>query len=465
MDNNYIVPVIMAGGSGTRLWPLSRSTYPKQFLKLIGEATLLQETIARLDDIPHDRTIIMSNEDYRFIVAEQLRTINYKKADIILEPEAKNTAPAIALSAFHALSYNKNAILVVLAADHYIENKEKFSYLVAEGVDAAIKGYIVTFGVVPNKAETGYGYIRSGDELDKNLYKIDSFVEKPSLEKAEQYLKEGTYFWNSGMFVCKASTYLHELKKFAPDIHSACEKSLLQSQADMDFLRVDADAFNCSPKDSIDYAVMEHTERSAVIPFSSQWSDVGSWLSLWETSEKDESGNAKIGDVICVDSANNYMYSSDSLVTLVGVENLAVVQTQDALLVASLDKVQNVKAVVEELNRLKRKEHILHTEVFRPWGSIRCYTRSNNYIVNKIVINPGAGISQQYHHHRAEHWIVVKGTAYVTKGDKKIFVTENESTYIPIGVMHSIKNNGRIPLEVIEIQSGSYLEEDDIYRD
>ncbi|EKS6649464.1 mannose-1-phosphate guanylyltransferase/mannose-6-phosphate isomerase [Enterobacter hormaechei] len=465
MDYNYIVPVIMAGGSGTRLWPLSRSTYPKQFLKLIGETTLLQETIARLDDIDHERSIIMSNEDYRFIVAEQLRTINYKKAEIILEPEAKNTAPAIALSAFHALTYNKHAILVVLAADHHIEDKDKFTALVTEGVNAAAGGYIVTFGVVPNKPETGYGYIRSGDELDNNLFKIESFVEKPSFEKAEEYLKKGTYFWNSGMFVCKASTYLDELKKYAPDIFSACEKSLLNSQADMDFLRVDAEAFSCSPKDSIDYAVMEHTERSAVIPFSSQWSDVGSWLSLWETSQKDKSGNAKIGDVICVDSTNNYMYSSDSLVTLVGVENLAVVQTQDALLVASLDKVQNVKTVVEELSRLKRKEHILHSEVFRPWGNIRCITRSNNYIVNKIVINPGAGISQQYHHHRAEHWIVVKGTAYVTKGEENFFVTENESTYIPIGITHSIKNNGRIPLEVIEIQSGSYLEEDDIYRD
>lgn len=462
---NCIIPVIMAGGSGTRLWPLSRSAYPKQFLKLMSDKTLLQDTLSRLDNITCRKTIVMSNEDYRFIVAEQLRNINYDNVDILLEPEAKSTAPAIALSAFHALSFDADAILIVLAADHHISDANKFTDIINEGIKAASEGYIVTFGVVPDKAETGYGYIRWGDKIGNNLYKIDSFVEKPSIEKATHYLSEGTYLWNSGMFVCKASTYLNELKRYAPDIYSACEQSIANSTTDMGFIRVDAKAFAQSPQNSIDYAVMEHTSRSAVIPFDSTWSDIGSWFALWEASSKDDNGNVTVGDTICVGSENNYLYSKNSLVTLVGVNNLAVVQTQDALLVASLDKVQNVKTIVEELGKKKRQEHIFHKERHRPWGNIYCITRSDNYIVNKITINPGTGISQQLHYHRAEHWIVVKGTAYVTKGSESFFVTENESTYIPVGVVHSIRNNGRIPLEIIEIQSGAYVEEDDVNRE
>ena len=458
-------PVIMAGGTGSRLWPLSRGLYPKQFLKLEGELTMLQNTVARLDGLSCGHPLVICNEDHRFLVAEQLREQGKLAGNIILEPVGRNTAPAIALAAFTAVANGADALLLVLAADHVIKNQEAFQASVRAAIPFAESGKLVTFGIVPTAPETGYGYIRRGQAVGESGFAVAQFVEKPKLEIAQQYLASGEYYWNSGMFLFKASSYLAALKAFRPDIYAACEKALGKVNPDMDFVRVDKTAFIACPDDSIDYAVMEKTQDAVVVPMDAGWSDVGSWSSLWEISDnKDGCGNVLRGDVLSQNSHNNYVFAETSLVSLVGVDDLVVVQTKDATLVARRDQVQDVKKVVDELKRSGRKEHHIHREVYRPWGKYDSIDNGARYQVKRITVKPGEKLSIQMHHHRAEHWIVVSGTASVTNGDKVQLVTENQSVYLPVGQIHALENPGKIPLELIEVQSGSYLGEDDIVR-
>lgn len=459
-----IVPVIMAGGSGSRLWPLSRQLHPKQFLKLCGDSTLLQQTLARLSGLDTSAPLIICNEDHRFLVAEQIRQLKLQGASILLEPVGRNTAPAIALAALHACQEDEDPVLLVLAADHYIANEVAFRDAVNSASQLAEQGKLVTFGIVPTHAETGYGYIQRGVAFSKAGYQVARFVEKPDREKAEDYLKNGDYYWNSGMFMFKASTYLKALSEFRPDILEACKEAMDQGQKDMDFIRVNEDAFIQCPEDSIDYAVMEKTNDAAVIPLDAGWSDIGSWSALWDIGKKDEHGNVFKGDVLALNTNNCLIHADHKLVATVGVDNLVVVETKDAVLVVHKDNVQDVKKVVEVIKNDGRHEHINHREVYRPWGVYDSVEAGERYQVKRITVKPGAKLSVQMHHHRAEHWVVVSGTAKVTNGDKTFLVTENESTYIPIGEVHALENPGKIPLELIEVQSGSYLGEDDIVR-
>lgn len=462
-----ILPVVMAGGSGTRMWPLSRNQFPKQFLTLHGDHSMLQETIFRLSDLDVTAPLVICNEEHRFSVAEQLRLAEIKNSGIILEPVGRNTAPAIALAALQCVKENKDPLMLVLAADHIIKDDQSFVQSVNQAVPFAQSGKLVTFGIVPTAPETGYGYIKRGEGLageGNQGYQVDQFVEKPNKEIAQQYLDSGEYYWNSGMFLIKASRFLEELKQFAPDILTACEKAIANTSADFDFVRVDADEFQKCPDDSIDYAVMEQTKDAVVVPMDCGWSDVGSWSALWEVSEKDDNGNAHKGDVISVDSKNNYVYSNDRLVATVGIEDLAIIDTKDAIMVAKQSEVQKVKQVVAELKAQQRSEFKHHREVYRPWGKYDSVDFGERFQVKRITVKPGAKLSVQMHHHRAEHWIVVSGTAKVTNGDKDILLTENQSTYIPVGVIHALENPGKVPLELIEVQSGSYLGEDDIVR-
>ncbi len=472
-----LIPVIMAGGSGTRLWPLSRGLYPKQFLTLQDTHTMLQNTILRLGDINCSHPLVISNESHRFLVAEQLRELNLLSGNIILEPVGKNTAPAIALAAIQALKHlnagnSEDPLLLVLAADHVIKDENAFCSAVNQAVPHALAGKLVTFGIVPTGPETGYGYIRRGNtqhlhECDDNsalAYRVAQFVEKPDLQTAQGYVANGDYYWNSGMFLFRASRYLDELKQFRPDIYQACQQAMQVIEPDLDFVRVNKDAFMQCPDDSIDYAVMEKTADAVVVPMDAGWSDVGSWSSLWDISEKDSEGNVHQGDVLSHNSRNNYVFAESSLVTTVGVENLVVVQTKDAVLVAARDQVQDVKKIVEQIKAAGRSEHHVHREVYRPWGKYDSIDQGERYQVKRLSIKPGEQLSLQMHHHRAEHWVVVQGTAKVTCGDKSLLLSENESFYIPLGVKHSLENPGKIPLEVIEIRSGSYLAEDDIER-
>ena len=459
-----IIPIIMAGGSGTRLWPLSRSLYPKQFLSLINENSLLQETLKRLDGLNCLPPVIVSNNEHRFIVAEQLRQFGVDDFQIILEPVGRNTAPAVALAALKALELHGDHHMLVLAADHAIQDIEAFHAAVLAAEQESVDNKLVTFGIVPTKPETGYGYIKKGEQVKNSVFKVNSFVEKPDLETAKNYLEQKCYLWNSGMFMFKASVYLDELKKFRPDILAACKESLSSASTDLDFIRLNSDVFAECPDESIDYAVMEKTQDCVVIPLDADWSDIGSWTSLWEISEKDEHENVSHGDVINYNSRNNYIYSEGSLISTVGVNNLIIVQTKDALLVAQQDNVQDIKKIVEILKKQKRSEHISHREVYRPWGRYDSVERGDRYQVKRITVKPGECLSTQMHHHRAEHWVVVAGTAKVTCGERTFFVTENESTFIPIGTVHTLENPGKIPLEVIEIQSGVYLGDDDIVR-
>lgn len=459
-----IIPIIMAGGSGTRLWPLSRSLYPKQFLSLINENSLLQETLQRLGGLNCLPPVIVSNNEHRFIVAEQLRQFGVDDFQIILEPVGRNTAPAVALAALKALELHGDHHMLVLAADHAIQDIEAFHAAVLAAEQESADNKLVTFGIVPTKPETGYGYIKKGEQVKNSVFKVNSFVEKPDLETAKDYLEQKCYLWNSGMFMFKASVYLDELQKFRPDILAACKKSLSDASTDLDFIRLNSDAFAACPDESIDYAVMEKTQDCVVIPLDANWSDIGSWTSLWEISEKDEHENVSHGDVINYNSKNNYIYSEGSLISTVGVNNLIIVQTKDALLVAQQDNVQDIKKIVEILKKQKRSEHISHREVYRPWGRYDSVERGDRYQVKRITVKPGECLSTQMHHHRAEHWVVVAGTAKVTCGDRSYFVTENESTFIPVGTVHTLENPGKIPLEVIEIQSGVYLDDDDIVR-
>ena len=457
------IPVIMAGGSGSRLWPLSRSMFPKQFLVLNDKnnLTMLQSTIERIDGMSTLEPIIITNEQHRFIVAEQLREYDIKSR-IILEPAGRNTAPAIALAAFEAVKYGEDPILLILAADHVVLNKEAFQQSIKHALVQAELGYLVTFGIVPTSPETGYGYIHRGREIDKNTYKVEQFVEKPSLEIAEKYIASGDYYWNSGCFMFKASSYLNELKQFSPEIYDICEKATKKMLKDIDFIRVDENEFLKCPDDSVDYAVMEKTDKGIVVPMDAGWSDVGSWSALWDVSDKDQNQNSYRGDVIMKNTSNCYIYAPNKLVAAVGLDNIVIVDTKDAVLVADKSRVQEVKQVVEQLKGEGRREYQEHREVYRPWGRSDAIGRGPRYIVNRVTIKPGKSEELQVHYHRAEHWIVVSGTAKVTKDNEVRLITENQSIYIPVGVPHRVENPGKIQLELIEVQSGSYLENDDI---
>ena len=462
-----VIPVILSGGSGTRLWPLSRKQYPKQFLNLVGGTyTMLQETINRVSHL--QAPIIVCNEDHRFLVAEQCNSIGVKPSAILLEPVARNTAPAIALAAIEAERQNPDGIIAIFPADHVIEDQQAFETSLNIAIDAASQGDLVTFGIVADKPETGFGYIKAKQEALSSgslYYKVDKFVEKPDLHLAEQYVESGDYYyWNSGMFVFKAKSYLQVLEKSNPDIIKYCQQALSEAQIDLDFIRVDKSSFEQSPDDSIDYAVMENANNVVVVPMNAQWSDLGSWSALWDIANKDQNSNVNIGDVIAIKSHNNLVHSPDKLVATIGIENIIIVETQDALLVAHKEHIQDVKKVVDELKNKNRKEHIIHREVHRPWGSYDSIDNGSRYQVKRITVKPGASLSMQMHHHRAEHWIVVSGTALVQVGEKEQLLTENQSVYIPIGETHRLTNPGKLPLELIEVQSGSYLGEDDIVR-
>ncbi|MBL4244794.1 mannose-1-phosphate guanylyltransferase/mannose-6-phosphate isomerase [Vibrio fluvialis] len=460
-----ILPLIMAGGSGSRLWPMSRTHYPKQFLSLTSELTMLQETIKRLDGLGHSPVSLICNEEHRFLVAEQLRSAQLEHSGILLEPFGRNTAPAVALAALHSQVSGGDPILLVLAADHLIKNESVFRSAVMDSIPLAKKGQLVTFGIVPTKPETGYGYIRRGSSVcSDTAFKVDTFVEKPNLETAEMYLRERDYYWNSGMFMFKASRYLEELGKFRPDILHAVKRSFFAAEKDLDFIRIDENEFAQCPDESIDYAVMEHTDDAVVVPLDAGWSDVGAWSSLWEVSDKDDSNNSFRGDVVSYDTSGCYINAPERLVASVGVKDLVIVDTKDALLVSHQDHVQNVKHIVDDLKRAGRTEFQQHREVYRPWGKHDHIAEGKRYHVKKVVVKPGQKTATQVHHHRAEHWIVVSGTAKVRNGDQTFIVSENESTFIPVGVPHSFENPGVIPLELIEVRTGSYLEEDDIVR-
>jgi mannose-1-phosphate guanylyltransferase/mannose-6-phosphate isomerase len=457
-------PVVLAGGSGSRLWPKSRAALPKQFLALTSDQTMLQETLQRLDGSSAAHPIVICNDAHRFLVAEQLRQMGGEHGGIILEPVGRNTAPAIALAALHALQTDDDPVLLVLAADHLIKDSAGFQAAVAKANELAMEGNLVTFGIVPDQAHTGYGYIKGGEAIGVGM-KVDEFVEKPDLATAQQYVDSGNYFWNSGMFMFKASVYLDELKKHAPEMYSICEQAIASESKDLDFIRIDPDIFATCPDDSIDYAVMEKTALAAMVPLDAGWSDVGSWSSLWETADnKDENGNVIVGDAILEGVNNSYINAEERLISVVGLDDVVVVETKDAVMVANKNKVQDIKNVVNKLKAEKRPEFQFHREVFRPWGSYDSIDNGKRFQVKRITVKPGEKLSVQMHHHRAEHWIVVSGTANVTIGEKTQLVTENESVYIPIGDVHALENPGKIPLELIEVQSGAYLGEDDIVR-
>jgi mannose-1-phosphate guanylyltransferase len=456
-----IKAVIMAGGSGTRLWPLSRAAHPKQFLALHGEDTMLQSTCKRLDCLNIQSSVTICNEEHRFFVAEQLREID-KLDSIILEPVGRNTAPAIALAALLSKE-SDDPLLLVLAADHVIQDEAAFSKAVMAAIPLAESGKLVTFGIVAHEPNTGYGYIKRGKSHGPG-FTVDAFVEKPSIAVAKDYLASGDFFWNSGMFLFKASRYLAELKKHRPDIYEACHLSIKDISKDNDFLRVNKAAFDACPSDSIDYAVMERTDDAVVVPMNAGWSDLGSWSSLWDISEKDINGNATYGDVILRDTNNCYVRTDKGLVAAIGLDDVVIVSTKDVMVVAHKDRVQDVNFVVQKLKRESRTEWEHHREVYRPWGKYDSIDKGDRYQAKRITVKPGAKLSVQMHHHRAEHWVVVSGTAKVTNGEKTFILSENESTYIPIGEVHALENPGKVMLEIIEIQTGSYLGEDDIVR-
>jgi len=458
-----MIPVILSGGSGTRLWPLSRGAYPKQFLPLVSDKTMVQETVLRLEGLEHLKApIAVCNEVHRFMMAEQLREIDAQPEAIILEPVGKNTAPAVALAALAAK--NPDAILLVLPADHVIEDIPAFQQAVIKAGLLAEQGYLVTFGIVPTAAETGYGYIKRSAENIADAYKVAEFVEKPDAVVAKAYVNSGEYYWNSGMFAFKAGRYLEELEKFSPEMLAACRLSFAGALTDVDFVRLNKDAFMQCPSDSIDYAVMEKTDKAVVIPLDAGWNDVGSWSALWDVRKKDCFGNALSGDVIAIDTENSFIHSGNKLVAAIGVQDMIIIETDDAVMIAPKDRVQEVKKIVALLKNDKRAEADLHRKVYRPWGYYDSVDSGERHKTKHIVVKPGAKLSVQKHHHRAEHWVVVKGTAIVSKGDETILLSENESTYIPLGVIHSLENPGVISLEMVEVQSGSYLGEDDIIR-
>ncbi len=458
-----MIPVILSGGSGTRLWPLSRGQYPKQFLPLVSNYTMIQETLLRLTGLKGLKApIAVCNENHRFMMAEQLLEIGAEPAAIILEPIGKNTAPAVTMAALSAAS--EDDILLILPADHVIKDLVAFHQAIEQAKILAEQGFLVTFGIVPNQPETGYGYIKRDTIQHGSAFSVAAFVEKPDAETAKQYVSRGDYYWNSGMFAFKAGTFLAELDKFNPEMLSVCREALSAAKVDLDFVRLDKKLFATCPADSIDYAVMEKTDKAVVIPMDAGWNDVGSWSALWDVTNKDTNGNAISGDVLTVDSHNSFIHAQSKLVAVIGVHDLVVVETADAVMIAPKDRVQEVKQIVDQLKQLGRSEADLHRKASRPWGNYDLVDSGERHQTKRIIVKPGAKLSLQRHHHRAEHWVVVKGTALVTKGEETLLITENESTYIPLGVIHCLENPGVIPLEIVEVQSGSYLGEDDIVR-
>lgn len=461
-----LYPVILSGGAGSRLWPLSREHYPKPLLPLVSEKTLLQETACRLDDIEGlGDAVYVCNEEHRFLVAEQVTQLGKKPVTIILEPEGRNTAPALTLAALYLLERDPDAMMVVMPADHVMTEQQQFVDAVRGGCINAGQGALVTFGIVPGGPETGYGYIqRNGEVPGTAAFSVASFVEKPDLQTAEHYVSHGDYYWNSGIFLMRADRWLEEVSQYCGDILEACRKAVVKGAQDADFFRVSKEAFLASPSNSIDYAVMEKTDRAVVVPISAGWSDVGAWSAIWNVSPRDTNGNVIQGDVIAEDTHNALLISQHRCLATVGLDDVIVIETADAVLVASMDKAQDVKAIVSSLKACDREEHKVHRQVYRPWGSYEGIDAGPRFQVKRLSVKPGAQLSLQMHRHRAEHWVVVKGTAQVTCGDQVFMLHENESTYIPIGERHRLENPGNIPLEVIEIQSGSYLGEDDIVR-
>ena len=461
-------PVILAGGSGSRLWPLSRQHFPKQFLELDGQAqgSMFQRTLARLDGLEHASPLVVSNEEHRFVVAEQLRVAKRASRRIILEPIARNTAPAIALAALDACREGDDPVLLVLAADHYIHDESAFRKAVQVAEALAHDGRLVTFGIMPTQAETGFGYIQYADTLGAGAggFAIAGFKEKPSVELARDYLAAGNYLWNSGMFMFRASRFLAELERFCPDILAACRDAFAGAEEDSHFLHISAEPFARCDDESVDYAVMERTDAGVVVPLDAGWNDLGSWAAIWDVSERDAEGNGLQGDVLSFDTRNTLVQSHHRLVATVGVDDLVVIETKDAVLVAHRDQCQQVKQVVQQLQAEQREEFLSHPLVSRPWGHYDTVDRGERYQVKRITVLPGECLSLQLHYHRAEHWVVVSGTARVVCGEKEIILSENQSTYIPLGVKHSLSNPGKVPLELIEVQSGSYLGEDDIVR-
>jgi len=475
-------PVILSGGSGTRLWPLSRETYPKQFLPLTGEHTMLQGTVRRLDGLeqeyPHQGIgmvdpLVICNEAHRFLVAEQFRTMERACSGILLEPVGRNTAPALTLAALHATQQGADPVLLVMPADHSISREEAFRRVVARAYDHASNGAVVTFGIVPDKPETGFGYIHRGaaHDRDDEAFILSGFREKPDRETAQAYVESGDYYWNSGIFMLRAGVWLGLIERFRPDIAAACRAAFRQGREDGDFYRLDEPVFQECPSDSIDYAVMERIAGDAdaettalVLPLDAGWSDVGAWSALWEVRDQDEMGNVMDGDAFVHDAHNNLLIAEHRMVAAVGVDDLIVVETPDAVLVVSRDRAQDVKSVTQYLQNNQRSELRHHRRMHRPWGDFEPIDAGERYQVKRLTVSPGESLSLQMHHHRAEHWIVVSGTARVTNGDQVLLLTENQSTYIPLGVKHRLENPGTIPLEIIEVQSGSYLGEDDIVR-
>ena len=466
MQTPLIHPVILSGGSGSRLWPLSRASYPKQLLALVGEQTLIQQTLLRAEGVAGAQPpIIICNSEHRFLIRSQCQAIGCQPAAIWLEPVGRNTAPAIALAALQLAAVDPNAIMLVLSADHVIDDQAAFNAAVAVAAEAAQQGYLLTFGIAPNAPETGYGYIKTGDALSQpaGAYRVARFVEKPDAVTAQQYLDAGGYLWNSGMFVFTAQAYLDELARFRPDMLAAMQQAYQQRQADLSFLRP-GEAFASSPSDSIDYAVMQATQQAAVVPAGFGWSDVGSWESLWQIAAKDAAGNALHGDVYVANTRNSLVRAESRLVAVIGLEDVVVVETADAVLVMHKDQSQAIKQAIQQFDQQQRRVHIDHLRVHRPWGWYEGIDAGSRFKVKRIMVSPGEKLSLQMHHHRAEHWVVVSGTAQVTVDGDVRLIAENQSTYIPLGQSHRLENPGRIPLHMIEVQSGAYLEEDDIVR-
>jgi mannose-1-phosphate guanylyltransferase/mannose-6-phosphate isomerase len=459
-----LYPVLLCGGSGTRLWPLSRQLYPKQFLPLVTERSMLQDTVSRTTGLENlAAPIAVSNNEHRFLVAQQLAESGVSSPTIILEPVGRNTAPAVAAAAIVALREDPDAMLLVMPSDHRIDDDAAFRAAVETGLTAAAEDKLVTFGIQPTAPETGYGYIRA-QASDDNVRGVAEFVEKPDRETAEAYLASGEYFWNSGIFLLGARRYLEELGRLQPQMLESCERAVSQAEHDLDFLRLDEAAFQACPSDSIDYAVMEKTRSAAVVPVDCGWSDLGSWAALRDHGDRDGDGNVLVGDVVADGSRDSYIRSEGRLIAAIGVDNQVIIETADAILVADADRVQDVKRVVEQLSSAGRSEGTIHKRVYRPWGSYETVAGAQRFQVKRIIVNPGQQLSLQMHHHRAEHWVVVSGSARVTRGDESFLITEDQSTYIPLGTRHRLENPGVIPLELIEVQSGSYLGEDDIVR-
>ncbi|WP_444904975.1 mannose-1-phosphate guanylyltransferase/mannose-6-phosphate isomerase [Microbulbifer sp. CnH-101-E] len=457
-----VIPVILCGGSGARLWPKSRKMLPKQLLSLTGEKTMLQQTLERVRGF--GKPILICNEDHRFMVAQQAREIGFNEVDLITEPVGRNTAPAIAFAAIFLSREYDDVNLLVLPADHMLEDVEQFKAAIDIGLEESGGGGLVTFGIVPTSVETGYGYIQRAKEQEGQVLKIAQFVEKPDIETARRYVEDGGFYWNAGMFLFSAKTILREFAEHAPKIFQLCIAAMENATIESDFIKLHHADVAMIPEDSIDYALMEKTSCGYVVPLDCGWSDLGSWSSLWEVMEKDEHGNALFGDVLIEDCKNSLVLGEDHLVTAVGVENLVIIDTKNATLVASKDRAQEVKAIVSKIKTSGRNEYEAHREVNRPWGKYDSIGNGKRFQVKRITVNPGASLSLQMHHHRAEHWVVVSGTALVQCGAKELMLSENESVYIPVGTKHRLTNPGLLPLEIIEVQSGSYLGEDDIVR-